>query len=132
GVTDDYVTVTLPATCNFFDGTTYCQESVYQAGALKSSSGTTLTLNTYACTTAANTSPFGADPFNEFGLHLLDGIDTSAPYHCYQSASVLGFQDQGRLFTSFNDSGGGYWTSGVHSYWSESGSLDQVGMLFMK
>lgn len=71
GGTKDYVKATLPASCNVFDSSVVCPESngpftVYR------SNGTVLTTNGYAC----NSSP--TDSYNEFGLHVLDGIDNSS------------------------------------------------------
>ncbi|HIA01289.1 MAG TPA: hypothetical protein EYN66_05180, partial [Myxococcales bacterium] len=66
GGTPDYIMTTLPASCNFFDGSTYCQENSYTGLTIYNSDGSTLTNDAQACTTAPEESEF-----TEHGLHLL-------------------------------------------------------------
>ena len=68
----------LPAGCNFFDGATTCLEDNYGPFEVYLSDGTLLTSTGYACTTAHGEAPFDTDPYDEFGLHLIDGLETSA------------------------------------------------------
>ena len=119
----DYITGQLPEGCNFFDGSTICDQNVYTGITIHRSNGEVLTDNAQACTTAAG---WATDPFDEFGLHLIDGTSAVIQYHCHQSAdSTLGIQNIGRIFTSFEASNGGFWNSGIHSHWGEGNIGDQ-------
>jgi hypothetical protein len=131
GSTDDYITATLPESCNYFDGDTWCRENTYGPFRIYRSDGSLLTPNGYACTTAHNQAEFGGDPFNEFGLHLLDGIESSG-LHCHMTPSALGHQDIGRIFTTFEMSTGGYWDEGVHSHWNDAGAFNVPGALMIR
>jgi streptogramin lyase len=131
GSTDDYITATLPAGCNYFDGSTWCRENTYGPFSVYRSDGSILTPNAYACTTAHNQAEFGGDPFNEFGLHLLDGTENQG-LHCHATASPLGHQDIGRIFTTFEMSTGGYWDEGVHSHWNDAGAFNVPGALMIR
>ncbi len=132
GDTDDYITATLPGGCNYFDASTWCPESTYGPFEVYTSDGALLTGLAYACTSAAGRAPFSADPFTEFGLHLLDGPDTSAEYHCFSTDSTLGLQSIGRLFTTFESASGSYWDVGVHSHFDKGGSYNSPGALFIR
>ncbi|MBN2497591.1 MAG: hypothetical protein JXR96_23560 [Deltaproteobacteria bacterium] len=132
GSTDDFIYGTLPAGCNFFDGASWCIENTYGPFTLFRSDGSDLTTNAYACTTAHGQSGFSGDPYNEFGLHLLDGLDNAADYHCHATASTLGHQNDGRLFTTFENSAGSYWQNAVHSHFNETGVHNQPGALFIR
>ena len=132
GSTDDYLYAVLPAGCNFFDGSTWCQEDTHGPFPVYRSDDSLLTSDAYACTTANRQGGFDADPYDEFGLHLLDGPDIGPTLHCHMTASSLGFQDIGRIFTTFEDSGGGFWFAGVHSHWNENGDFDVPGALFIR
>ena len=132
GSTDDYILAVLPAGCNFFDGSTWCQEDTHGPFQVYRSDDSLLTADAYACTTANRQGGFDADTFDEFGLHLTDGLDDNPTYHCFGTASNLGHQDIGRIFTSFEDSGGMYWSLGVHSHWSDNGNLNVPGAVFIR
>ncbi|MBN2499055.1 MAG: hypothetical protein JXR96_30980 [Deltaproteobacteria bacterium] len=131
GTTDDYLTASMPQGCNYFDPSGWCSETG-SAFNIYDSAGHVLTPNGTACTTAHRRDPYAGDPFDEFGLHLLDGGDNEAGRHCYSTASQLGFQDLGRIFTSFESSDGSYWNAGVHSHWNESGAFNQPGALLIR
>ncbi len=130
--TDDSLTATLPAGCNFFDGGTYCEENVYGPFSVLRSDGSELTADAYACTTAHHQGAWVGDPYDEFGLNLIDGLDTWDAYNCFASDSSLGFQDVGRIFSSFQATDGSFWNAGVHSHWSESGQHDVPGALLIR
>ena len=134
GATDDYITGALVfpggKTCNLFDGSTWCAENTYGPFAVYRSNGTILTSNAYACTTAHNQGGYTSDPFTEFGLHVLDGIENLGGYHCHQTGSGLGTQGIGRIYTTFEMGAGGYWDSGVHSAWA--GPYNEPGALFIR
>ncbi|MBN2493611.1 MAG: hypothetical protein JXR96_03380 [Deltaproteobacteria bacterium] len=132
GSTDDFVTASLPMGCNYFDPSDWCPENAYGPFEVLDSSGSVLTANGYACTTAHGQGAFAGDPYDEFGLHLLDGPDDSDPYHCDQTASGLGHEDMGRIFTSFESSSGDYWDTGIHSHWNDAGLPDQPGALLVR
>ncbi|MBN2499054.1 MAG: hypothetical protein JXR96_30975, partial [Deltaproteobacteria bacterium] len=132
GSTDDYVTAVIPMTCNYFEPTDWCLENTFGPFNVEDSSGAVLTTNGYACTTAHRQGAFFMDPYDEFGLHLLDGLDTNTGYNCHQTASQIGFQNLGRIFTTFEGSGGTYWDTGILSHWSESGELFQPGALLIR
>ncbi|MBN2495416.1 MAG: hypothetical protein JXR96_12550, partial [Deltaproteobacteria bacterium] len=131
GSTDDYVTASLPGGCNYFDPTEWCMENTYGPFNIEDSTGSVLTTDGYACTTAHGQGAFGGDQHDEFGLHLLDGIDNDDLHNCSGTASALGFEDLGRVFTTFESSDGSFWR-GVHSYWKESGETDQPGALLIR
>jgi Fibrinogen beta and gamma chains, C-terminal globular domain len=134
GVTDDYITATLPGGCNYFAGDSWCVEDSYGPFNVYTSDGTIITANGYACTTAHGNPPFAGDPYNGFGLHIIDGYDNKfyGNYHCCTTDSLEGSQNMGRLFTSFNSSDGTFWDSGVISYWDNAGALYQPGALFIR
>ncbi|MBA2661884.1 MAG: hypothetical protein H0U74_06285 [Bradymonadaceae bacterium] len=127
GSTRNYITGTLKGSCNYFNGATRCGENVAaQMGmTVYRADGTVLTQNAQACTSAAS------DAFNEFGLHIIDGTDTST-HICHQSASMLGHQQIGRIYSTFNSSNGNYWNTGVHSHWNATSTTDQAGYLFIR
>jgi hypothetical protein len=132
GQTDDYVLAALPEGCNFFDGSQTCAENTFGPFHVYGSSGDFVTNQGYACTTAHAGSPFEDDPFDEFGLHLMDGGDDSDDAHCYLGVAGTGHQGLGRIFSSFQTSGGDYWNKGVHSHWNVDGALDQNGALLVR
>jgi hypothetical protein len=129
GTVDDYILASLPKTCNFFDGSSYCQENAYGNITVGLSNGEILSNNVYACTTAHNAHPWENDDYNEFGLHLMDGKETSGA-HCHVGETGSGPEKLGRIFTSFMGSDGRFWNLGLHSNWK--GSLDQPGALFIR
>ena len=127
GVTDDYITATLPEGCNFFEASTSCSENTYGPFDVVLSDGMTLTENGYACTALRT------DSYDEFGLHILDGLDVHDGLACHHTASTLGHQGIGRLFTTFESSTVmDYWSSGVHSYWDDEGAENQPGALYVR
>ncbi len=132
GVTDSYLTAPLPKTCNFFDPTVVCDDRSFGPFVITDAAGAVVTVNGHACTTAHKASPYLSDPFDEFGLHLLDGPGNLAAYHCAGTATPTGFQGYGRMFTTFNSSASGYWNSGVHSYWHPTGQHNQAGAIFVR
>jgi hypothetical protein len=132
GATDNYIYADLPAGCNYFDGSTWCLEDTYGPFTIFTADGSALTTNAYACTTAHNYPPYEGDIYNEFGLHLLDGLDNSEPYNCHLTTSTLGVSSIGRIFTSFESSNGSYWNSGVTQHWNNSGELFVPGALFIR
>jgi hypothetical protein len=127
GGTTDYITGTLPASCNFFDGSTFCAENTYTGLTLYTSNGGILTTNAQACTSITS------QTHNEFGLHLLDGTESGSS-HCHTGTGNLGHQDNGRVFTNFagSSSTSTHWTRGVHSHWNESGDHDEPGFLMLR
>ncbi len=131
GTTTDFVTTTLPDSCNFFDGDTFCQEDTYTGLTVYHSDGSVLTTNGQACTTANNTAPWTADMYDEFGLHLLDGTDSS-PNHCHATSSSLGLGSLGRIYTTFNNVAGQHWSRAVLHHWNDSGVQDQPGFLLLR
>ncbi len=132
GVTDSYITATVPMTCNYFDAAVVCDDRTLGPFTIFDAAGNKVTEAGYACTTAHKTGAYTADQFDEFGLHLLDGPGNYATYHCATTATPTGFQGYGRMFTSFNSSTAGYWNSGVHSYWHPAGTVNQPGALFIR
>jgi EGF domain len=132
GSTDDYIVAELPWGCNYFDGSTWCEENTFGPFELFSSSGVLLTDNAYACTTAHRNAPYQNDPYDEFGLHIQDGLDVLPSLNCANTASTVGHQNIGRIFTTFESSDGNYWNDGVTSHWNESGQLFQSGALFVR
>ncbi len=132
GSTDDYVLASIPASCNPFDGATICAENSNGPFSVIASDGATLTQNAYACTTAHGADPFAADPYNEFGLHLLDGFDSSNDYHCHQGSSAIGHQGMGRIFVTMEGQANSAWAEGVHSHWNASGQYNQPGALLLR
>jgi hypothetical protein len=125
GSTSDYITTTLPDTCNFFDPGASCAENTATGLTVLRSDGSVLTTQAQACTGP------GAE-YDEFGLHLLDGVESSsAP--CHETASTLGHQDNGRLYTTFNSSViQEFWSNGVHSHWNDAGALNVPGYLLLR
>ncbi|MBU1239761.1 hypothetical protein KKF84_15215 [Myxococcota bacterium] len=133
GVVDDYITATLPAGCNFFDGSTWCPDDQFGPFTIERSNGTNLTTNAYACTTAHKAPPYTGDGYDEFGLHLIDGMSDLSGHHCHSNSNstfIDGAGYGGRLFTTFENSAGGYWDNGVHANWT--GTMDQPGMFFIR
>lgn len=127
GATRDYITTTLPDTCNFFDPTTFCAENTYTGLTILRSDGTTLTTQGQACTTAPG------NPWDEFGLQLLDGLDTREDGHCHAGSTTLGHQELGRIYTTFNSSTTtDTWTHGVHSHWNDDGMFNSPGYLMLR
>lgn len=133
GTTDDYITAVLifpgGQVCNFFDGSTWCAENTYGPITVHRSNGAVLTSSAYACTTAHGAGGFGSDPFTEFGLHLIDGLDNNS-LHCHATSSGLGTQGIGRIYTTFEMGSGGYWDSGIHSAWA--GVYNEPGALLLR
>jgi len=126
GTTQDYIRTTLPATCNFFDPGTTCAENTYTGLTITGSDGSVLTTQGQACTTAPG------DAYNEFGLHLLDGTESTGA-HCNTTSTATGHQGLGRLYTTFNSSiETGFWTTGVHSHWNPTGNVNVPGYLMMR
>ncbi|MBU1218322.1 hypothetical protein KKF34_15855 [Myxococcota bacterium] len=132
GSTDDYIYGILPSTCNFFDIETVCWDDTHGPFEVYKSDETLVTSDAYACTTAHNSTPYEADTFNEYGLHILDGMNVSTIYHCFSGTNNLtGHQNVGRIFTTFEGTGG-FWPNAVHSHWNEAGVLNQLGVLFLR
>jgi EGF domain len=130
GSTDDFITATLPSECNYFDGSTWCEENTLGPLNVYNSDGSTLTTDAYACTTAHRNSIWSGDFYDEFGLHLIDGIESSSG-HCNSSTSTLGSQGIGRIFTSFYGVSS-YWHTGIFSHWNPIGAVYQPGALFIR
>jgi len=128
GTTDDYITAIIPGECNFFDGTTFCEENTHGPFEVLKSDGSSLTPNAYACTSK------NSEEFNEFGMHILDGLDNESGHHCYQGDSTIGHQNVGRIFATFESTNYNevFWTIGVHSHWNNSGSDNQPGALLIR
>ncbi|MBN2724424.1 MAG: hypothetical protein JXR95_10170 [Deltaproteobacteria bacterium] len=131
GSTDDYITGVLPTDCNYFDHNSLCMENTYGPFTVYNSDGSVFTEDAYACTTAANITPFEADPYNEFGLHIIDGQDTKTN-HCNSGTATTGHQGYGRLFTTFEGNNSPFWYYGVHSHWNSSGVYNQNGAIFIR
>ena len=133
GTTDDYVTVVLPPDCNFFDGAASCSENTYGPLAVYGSNGSLLTDSAYACTTAHAGDGFEDDPYDEFGLHLLDGLDNMGSRHCYRGSTNLGHQGFGRIFATLESSTQSiFWKAGVHSHWDNSGQSNSPGAILIR
>jgi len=131
GVTDDYVTASLPGDCNYFDPGTWCIENTHGPFTVTDSHSVVVTNDGYACTTAHQQGNFGDDPYDEFGLHIIDGLDSSDSYNCCATEAGTGFQGWGRTFTTFESGDGNYW-QGVTSYWDPNGDFHQPGALFIR
>lgn len=130
GTTTDYITGQLPADCNFFAGDEICLHNTYTSLTILNSDGTVLTDQAQACTTGAGL--IATDPFDEFGLHLIEGVSQSN-YHCaWSEDSTMGHEGYGRLYSTFDSSNGAYWPNGVHSHWNEGGTLGQAGFLLLR
>ena len=128
GTTKDYITTVLPLGCNFFDAKAICYENTFRPFTVYRSDGSVLTSDAQACT-----SNFLSDAYNEFGLHLLDGIDDSVSHCAANTTSMIGFQNWGRIYTTFNRSTAAtYWNGGVHSHWNEAGVANQPGFLMLR
>ena len=124
GTTDDYVTLTLPEGCDFFDGETGCAENTWGPFEVRRSTGELLTDDAYACTSV----PGGPD---EFGLHLIDGLDDFDDLPCTgNSLSTLGHEDLGRIFVTLDTDDD--WRYGVASHWNEDGEPDQPGAILIR
>jgi hypothetical protein len=132
GNTDSYAMAHLPGGCNPFDSTTVCQENTWGPFPLFAADGTRLSDNGYACTTAHGQPPFEQDPYDEFGLQLLDGLDGAEELHCNQGSSSLGHQGLGRVFVTLESSSGSGWDHGVHSHWALTGDYNQPGALLIR
>ena len=132
GTTDDYVLATLPDGCAWFDGAAWCEENTHGPFSVFRSDGTRATDHAFACTTAHMADPYGADTFDEFGLHLLDGEDGAAGLHCQGGSWPTGHEVAGRLFATFESADGEFWKAGVHSHWNQDGDPDQPGALFVR
>jgi hypothetical protein len=120
GAVDNWLRITLPVGCNFFDGSSTCAENTLGPFSVYQSNGSLLTASGYACTTANAQEPFQTDPADEMGLQLLDGIETTAN-HCASTASVTGVGNDGRLFSTGEGSNGQNWGGGVNSSWAAAG-----------
>lgn len=157
GGVDDYVTAKLPGTCNFFDLGTICAEDTYGPFRVRRSNGSLLTERGYACTTAHRQLGHVGDAYDEFGLHLLDGMDLNdgsvipplpsalpllpQAYHCHSGDSLSGHERLGRIFTGFQSSDpihAPLWRAGVWSSWASSplgntsGNHPAAGALFIR
>lgn len=124
GSTDDYLTLTLPATCNPFDPAANCGENGVTGLKLTESSGKVITNNGQMCSTISDNCGY-----NEVGLHLLDGGENSNCV-CHNGSAGSGTQGIGRMWTIFHRSDGGHWPQGVHSAWK--GAYDQPGALLVR
>ncbi|MBU1411165.1 hypothetical protein KKC22_06555 [Myxococcota bacterium] len=125
-------TATVPMTCNYFDAAVVCDDRTLGPFTINDALGQKVTEIGYACTTAHKTGAYAADPYDEFGLHLLDGPGNMVANHCASTATLTVFQGYGSMFTSFNSATAGYWNSGVHSYWHPTGTANQPGALFIR
>ena len=125
----DYITTELPPECNFFDGDTICGHNTYTGLTILHSDGSTLTEDGQACTTGQGL--IAGDPYDEFGLHLLDGVSRE-DFHCAHTESTLGHHGIGRLYTTFNSSNGAHWNLGVHNFWDSSSAPHQPGVLMLR
>ncbi len=140
GTTDDWIWATLPPPCNFFDGTTVCMENSHGPFDVYTSDGSLLTSRAYACTTVHGSISFPEDNYDEFGLHIINGMDTIDKYHCHANdspggtESEMGHEGRGRIFTTFESSHNNnyYWRRGVFSHWNNSGGEAQPGALFIR
>ncbi len=132
GNTTDYITGQLPEGCNFFDGEGICPHDTFTGITVYHSDGSILTEDAQACTTGAG--QIEGDIYNEFGLHLIEGPATSTElYHCANGSTNIGNSDNiGRLYTTFESSGGAYWDQGVLHYWNPEGALRQPGFLLIR
>lgn len=130
GEVDQFVTAQLPATCNFFDGTTTCAESTYGPFVVRNSAGAPITETGYACTNGRRGPGVEADGYDEFGLHLLDGSEFPDQWHCHRGQNPTGVQAIGRIFTTFEGLEVlSHWSDGVHSSWA---AMSAPGALFVR
>ena len=93
--------------------------------------GEPMTSDAYACTTAAGNHPYEDDIYDEFGLHLLDGVDLLETSHCNHGDENTGLEGYGRLYTTFNLSGT-VWNTGVFSHWDVEGRMWVPGALLLR
>ena len=121
---DDYLQVTLPATCNPFDFATNCDEDKTTGLKLVDSAGKVITANGQMCGSKG-------DPcaYSEVGFHLLDGLDNQSCL-CHATGAGTGTQGIGRMWTIFHRPDGGHWDLGVHSAWK--GSMNIPGALLIR
>ena len=133
GNTTDYIHGTLPSGCNYFDGSTWCEENTFGPFSVYRSDGSEVTSDAYACTTANQKGSYSSDEYDEFGLQLIDGTDTNSR-NCHSNGnSSVGHQNRGRIYTTFESSSTTkYWRRGVHSHWNDSGDEEEPGYLMVR
>jgi hypothetical protein len=136
GSTVDHIYAQLPQGCNYFDGAGTCGENG-ELFTVFDSNGVPVTTEAQACTTAHRMLGFESDPFDEFGLTLLDGDDDAEDRHCFEGSSQVGFEDAGNLYVTRYGSPGsaeaaGNWSRGVISHWNDGGTIDQPGFIMIR
>ncbi|MSP93274.1 MAG: hypothetical protein EXR79_16020 [Myxococcales bacterium] len=124
GPADDYMTLEMPAKCNPFDPAVTCGENTVTGLEVRDAKGAVITKAGQVCGGKGDSCGH-----NEFGFHLLDGAESNN-CACHVGNAGTGFQGIGRLWTTFNRSDGGFWSSGVHSAWK--GAHDQPGALLLR
>jgi hypothetical protein len=119
GATADYITATLPSSCNFFDGSTWCEEDTTGYFSVYHSNGNVLSSNAQACTTAHQNGSYSSDEYNEFGLHLLNGPENAPAHHCNTSSGHAVQNQIGRIYATLESDGtNNHWSDAALNHWN--------------